>query len=110
MRAYLINPHDQTITEVDYSGDYCQIYDLIECQTFDVARINDRGDVIYVDDEGMFHNSEFFDLPGYSQPLAGLGLVLGTNDEGESTSPSNLVTLNWLRDQTRFLNLLEVTA
>ena len=35
MKAILINPHKETITEVEYSGNYKEIYDLIDCRTFD---------------------------------------------------------------------------
>jgi hypothetical protein len=46
---------------------------------------------LYVDDEGLYvENQVFFNIKGCSQPLAGRGLILGTDDivvsviEGES--------------------------
>lgn len=89
MKAILINPFARTITEVEYSGNYQQIYDLIDCDTYDCARINRHGDAIFIDDEGLIHEKEqaFFLHADYPEPLAGKGLVLGCDEEGESVSP-----------------------
>lgn len=88
MKAFLIDPSVQTITEVEYSGDYKQIYDLIDCHTFDVVYI-DESHCIYVDDEGLMKPNLFFWLEGLTPtPLAGKALVLGTDDEGESIAPT----------------------
>jgi hypothetical protein len=114
MRAYLINPFKRTITEVDYPGDGepDTIYKMLstpehEVTVFDCARINDRGDGIYVDDEGLFKElTSFFHVSGYHTPLCGCGLVLGTDAEGNSAPPT--VTLDWLRDNVHMLQLVGV--
>lgn len=86
--GYLINPFDRTVTEVPYNGDYNQIYQHIECDTFDVARVNEHGDGIFVDDEGLFREEQrFFWIDSYPQPLAGRGLYMGCDNEGETVSP-----------------------
>lgn len=87
--GYLIDPFAKTITEVEYSGDYKQIYDLIDCECFDVARINGKGDGIFVDDEGLIREKPqaFFIHANYPTPLAGKGFLLGSNDEGDSVTP-----------------------
>jgi len=46
MRGILINPFDQTIKEVVYTGDFREVYVLIECQTFDCVNINYKNIVI----------------------------------------------------------------
>ena len=87
MRALLINPFERTITEVDYSGDFHQIYELIDAHTFDCVRIDDSGGSIFVDDEGLINGKEqtYFAHVNYPQPLAGKGLVLGCDmNTGES--------------------------
>jgi hypothetical protein len=89
MKAYLIDPQAQTIEQVEYSGDYNQIYTLINAPLFTTATFNEAGDTCFVDDEGLFNgDNEFFVISGYPQPLAGRALVLGCDDEGESTEPS----------------------
>jgi hypothetical protein len=52
MKALLINPIEKTIEEVEYNGDYKQIYKYIDASPFGVVDIpND--DTIYIDDEGL---------------------------------------------------------
>jgi len=86
--AYLIDPVTRTVKEVTYNGDYNQIYTLTDCDTFTCVMFNEHSDTIFVDDEGLFKSDQqFFHVQGYPQPLAGKGLILGTNDEGESVSP-----------------------
>ena len=89
MKAILINPKLQTINEINYSGDYKDIYKLTECSTFTcVYPFNLNEDTIYLDDEGLLKPSNYcftfkYDN-GYVQPLMGNALVLGADDEGES--------------------------
>ena len=99
MHAYLIDPFTQTITQVEYSGDYQEIYKLTDCDTFTCVGINEFGDTVFVDDEGLINGKpqEFFMIANYPDPLAGKGLVLGTDDEGDSVSPS--ITLEQLKAQ-----------
>jgi hypothetical protein len=104
MKAFLINPFEKSINEVDYSGDYQDIYKLIDAELFDVVYI-DGNNCIYVDDEGLFKNEQSFFQVGYAM-LAGRGLVLGTDDEGDSISPE--IALEELRKQVKFLSREEV--
>lgn len=108
MKAILINPFDQTVTEVDYSGDFRDIYKLIDAQAFDVARIS-RMDGIFVDDEGLLNApTHFFEHSEYPSPLAGKGLIVGCDDEGESQSCKT--TIEEVKANVRFLNIFQVRA
>ena len=90
MRSFLIDPFKQDITEVAYSGDIEQIYELTDCQTFDVARINRHGDGIFVDDEGLYaEDARFFWHSDYPQPLAGKGMVIGCDMETGESAPTH---------------------
>lgn len=86
MQAILIDTPKQTIEIVDYSGDYKDIYALLGCELFSTVYLEGVGeDTLYVDDEGLYvENQVFFNIKGCPQPLAGRGLILGTDDEGES--------------------------
>lgn len=86
MQAILIDTPKQTIEIVDYSGDYKDIYGLLGCELFTSVYLEGVGqDTLYVDDEGLYvENQVFFNIKGCPQPLAGRGLILGTDDEGES--------------------------
>ena len=107
MRAFLIDPYALDITEVQYNGDYKTIYKLIDADIFTCVTFNEEEDTIFIDDEGMINGKEqaFFRVVGTpsgdSYPLVGKGLVLGTNEDGESVEPK--VTLEKLRKQIQFI-------
>jgi hypothetical protein len=107
MKAILIDPFTRSITEVEYDGDYTKIYSLIDCDTFTLAPINHRGDGIFVDDEGLFKpGQEFFKHANYPQPLAGKGMILGCDEEGDSTEPT--VSLEDTIKAVRFMTIDEI--
>lgn len=107
MRAIHINPHNQTVSEVEYSGDYHDIYKLIDADLFTVV-YTDIGD-IFVDDEGLFKGDQaFFWLRGTPQPLAGHGLVLASDDEGETIGCT--ADLEYVRKNIVFGNPYELMA
>ena len=112
MKAILIDPMFETVQEVEYSGDYKDIYKLIGFQNvymndkklmtgytpraFDVVRIPVGLDGIYVDDEGLYAELQFRWEYRYSRmhppiQLVNKGLVLGCDDEGDSISPDSTV-------------------
>ena len=71
MRAILIDPFTETITEVEYSGDFKQIYNLINCNTFTVSAISDADD-LFLDDEGLLKDNRYIlgeDIPLQVKPL-----------------------------------------
>jgi len=110
MKAYLINPFAREVTEVEYSGDFEQIYDFLGgVRCFTCVTINQEGDGVFVDDEGLFNgDNEFFTVTGYPEPLAGFGLVLGCDPEGESVAPA--LTLEDLRDRVKFWDRWEIIS
>ena len=86
MKAILINPKLQTINEINYSGDFKDIYKLTECSTLTcVYPFNLNADTIYLDDEGLLKQSNYcFTFRcdnGYNPPLMGNALILGTDEE-----------------------------
>ena len=84
MKAILIDPFDQCVSEVDYNGDYKEIYKLTNCRSFDCVRLDDTNDM-YVDDAGLLRNpNRYFKMDG--RTIAGYGLILSHNDEGESVA------------------------
>jgi hypothetical protein len=104
MKAFLINPFDKTVSEVDYDGQLESIYRLIDASPFSTVNINDQGDVIILDDEGLYRETQaFYTIEGYVTPLAGRGLVLGTDlSNGESIEPQG-ETLETLQRKVIFL-------
>ena len=82
----------------------------VDAHTFDVARLNAKGDGIYVDDEGLYaEDQRFFQHKFYPSPLAGKGLVLGCDmDTGESASAS--MTLEQLVDDIEWVMPIRVNG
>ena len=77
MKAILINPFNQTITEVEYSGNFKEIYKLIDCSTFDCINI-DNDNTLFVDDEGLLQENRYFHWKDYTN-LAGKALIIGVD-------------------------------
>lgn len=126
MKAFLINPFAQTLTEVDYaSEDFHAIYPLLSrpespVKTFATVGVyrnyypaGHDADTVFVDDEGLLNwgakQQQFFAIESESgewRPLAGMGLWTGTDLEGETIAPS--FTLAQAQAAVRFLSHTEV--
>ena len=86
MKSILIDVKKQEVKEVEHDDTLASIYKHVDCGTFDVVRI-DRVNSIYIDDEGLFvEDQQFFNYEGTKDTvtLAGNGLVLGVDDEGDT--------------------------
>ena len=100
MRTILIDPATQTVTELEFTGNYKKIQETIECRCFDVVHIDGPDqEAIFIDDEGLLKGSGFvFEFNGH--PLVGKGLIMGCDNEGEAigtTLPIENITsqINW---------------
>ena len=99
IKGLLINPEDESITEIEIrKGGGClqDLYDKIGCDCVDcirhgiiltLSRVNKKDD-IWIDDEGMLKADQrpFWRLPLYQQDIAGRGVVLSVDDEGDCIS------------------------
>jgi hypothetical protein len=86
--GFLIDPGARSITPWSYNGDWRTIAPAIRIgqSPFTIVEIG-GGDVIYVDDDGLLKPLDwFFAIKGGHQPFAGCGLVLGSDEEGETVS------------------------
>ena len=107
MRAILINTKNKTVTEVEYTGDYRNIYTHIEANCFDLLRIT-RADAIYVDDNGLLndkgHTHGFFRYgerdKDNGRVLAGFGLILAHDGAGECVDTD--LTLEYVKARVQF--------
>jgi len=93
-KAILINAKAQTVTQVEVGEGIQDIYKHLNCHTFDVVNlgcsvgcyVDDEGllKAAYIDDDGEKHNMNGFRFKGKDTPIMGNGLIMGTNNEGES--------------------------
>lgn len=102
MKAFLIDAKNHSVSEVQTTGGLDATRRLIGCRLITAVNLNNHGDSLILDDEGLFVEDQvFFALLPFGDYYAGNGLVLGTNlANGESTSPR--MTLDQVRARVVF--------
>jgi hypothetical protein len=103
MKAILIDPFTRTVSEHNHSGDWRDISKTIRCGLFCVVYLNNMGDTLYLDDEGLYApDQKYFRLPSrYPEMLAGRGLILGADDMGDSTDC--LISVEEIEDEIKWV-------
>jgi len=95
-RAYLVDPTTKLISQV-FIKDYMDIQRHIGCDMFTMACRLDNDDVLYVDDNGLIDNKTqdyFAMLDVYQAPLAGRGLLVGSDAQGgDADARTNILDL-----------------
>lgn len=110
MKAFLLDPalaltdEGGPITEIDYSGDWREINTLIGSRCFTAVYLP-NGDTMYVDDEGLLGGPTHFIHCSFGPILAGRGLILGADDEGDSIAPQH-TTREWIEENFFFSDTL----
>ncbi|NGP52006.1 hypothetical protein [Thioalkalivibrio sp. XN8] len=103
MHAYLINPFQQTIEQVEIEPSLDAIRELVGYQTIDSDEIARSDDRLFFDEECFIRSQP---QPGRFRldtlpPVAGIGMVVGGGpDEGTLASPG--LTLDELKDRVQF--------
>lgn len=82
MRAILIDPFTQTLTEHELLEEKPRddIKRLLDCEYTDFVYVIPKH-FLLVDEMGLHKPNKYFLLRGYGQPLAGKGLVIGKTPE-----------------------------
>lgn len=96
IKAILIDPFTETVSQVTLVDTKLQTYyHLLGCDLITIAGLADGVDMI-LDDEGLLKDSKsqaYFKIGIGSQPFAGKGLIVGTDEEGNTVSvPENITT------------------
>ena len=109
-KAILIDPFTETIMDVTLVDTKLQtIKNLIDCEIITVAGIGTsnqyRGIDLILDDEGLLKDSEhqaYFKYGIQSQPYAGKALMVATDDEGETVSLPESITVEKVSEKVIF--------
>ena len=113
IKAILIDPFALTVSEVEYDGDdYKQIYRFLShrvqpVDTFKLASIDmlKDHDGMFVDDNELPNGPvRLFQMGGGNPPVAGKGLIVGSDEEGSQSHATPLVLV---RAATVFLHLTD---
>lgn len=84
MKGVLVDPYKRTIENVEV-GDWRDIQKHLQCNIFCSGGYDEGGDAIYVNDEGLYEETEFWYAPEiYPYPYAGRVLFLGIDAGGNS--------------------------
>lgn len=108
--GFLIDPVAMQITKIKLPGqsrdNLSTMYKAIGCDLVEPVYMNRERDAVFVDEEGLLKNpTMFFYIKDFHQPLAGRGVVVGCDSEGETISPRK-VTLEWLQANTAFVKMV----
>ena len=84
VKAIVIDPFNQQVYEKEIGQDHLPDMKAIVGGYIEAAGRFDNGDVLFVNEEGLFKkNQKFFNVSELSpSPLAGVGFVLGHDEEG----------------------------
>lgn len=107
IKAILINSENKTITEVLHDGTLASIYRLIGngCTTFTCPVNFANEDSLYCDDESLLRTEDIkggFVMDGWSYPIVGNALILGTDAEGDSVDAKT--DIDTLSEEVIFIN------
>lgn len=101
MKAYKVDATLNTITAVEISDDFRDISKQIGCDLFcSAARLN-RGDVLFVDDEGWLNGKVKRAFFFRGRLFAGNGLFVGGTRDGETASVK--VSIEEIKAQLEFM-------
>jgi phage-related protein len=106
-KAIKIDSEKRIIEEVEIGDSFQDLYPAIgnNCSTFTVPMYFDNGDALFCDDEAHLRPDQIkggFIMIGWSYPIVGNGIILGTNEEGESTDYAS--SIESLQTKVLFLN------
>lgn len=88
IKAIYIDSIAQTVEPVEVDGSLANYYSLIRGDIMDgiYPSVLARGDILYVDDEGLINgkHTTAFKIGDYPQPLLGSGVIVGSTADGDS--------------------------
>lgn len=85
IRAILIDTYNDRVSEVRLRPDLGDYYEHLKCDVITSGLRFQNGDVLFVDDMGLLKRPKhFFRLAGVDYDFAGNGLIVGTDDFGET--------------------------
>ena len=104
MKAILINAVDRTVVEVQVTktNTLADWYKLLCVEMVEIAHYLTEHDQLIVDEEGLLKDVTVgFDFRGCGQDfLAGNGLIVGTDEDGEAVDCD--ATVEEIKDKVRF--------
>lgn len=106
MKAYHINATAKAITAVDYET----LADLQRLVGGDIETAHrfTGGDVVFVNDEGLFKYQDFFIINGAHQPFAGNGVLVGRERHNSIRTRDPKISIEGLRELVTFASRFKI--
>lgn len=115
MNAYLIDPSARTITPIDIeaSGDGAMLrslYEHMQCTDIEaVYPLNAEGDVLYVDEHGKYHPTDYFLCRLWPhEVLTGRAVWIGVDGKGGNCAPA--MPLDYVEAHISWMKLMKGNA
>jgi hypothetical protein len=110
MRAIIVNSQERSVSEADIDGSLKSLQNIVGGLIDTVyPGLEHTGHHAYVNDEGLLNNPQhFFMLKDGHQPLAGNGVIL--SDDGEGNEAPCTLPLDWVKDRVEFMDVREALA
>ena len=112
MKAILLNPSTQTVTEVNHDNTLDSIYNHLDCRTFTTFAMSHEKmgcskNFAYCDDEGLLQSGivSATKFKGYSSPIVGNVLFVG-DAFGESRDTT--LSVDEVKDMVESYGLLDL--
>jgi hypothetical protein len=105
IKGILIDTQNKQIKEVQIESEKFleQCYELIGCQLVECISQFDGVHDLWVDEEGLFNETDFFVVEGYPQPIRGNGIIFGIDKE-EFDSCSHTTSVEEVSEKVIFCN------
>jgi hypothetical protein len=105
-KAILINSENKTLSYIQLSDDYRDIYSAIgnNCNMFCCPVTFENMDTIYADDESLLRFDDIkggFIMEDWHSPIIGNAIILGTDNEGESVDCKT--TIEQIQPKIKFI-------
>jgi hypothetical protein len=117
IRAILIDPVNQSITETELESDaggmttLRSIYKATDCDCITTVRLGGDRNItfdMYLDDMGLYREEQFFfDIAGYGHTLAGKAVITGTNQGGDTVALPRGITVDMIAQKVTFRGKME---
>lgn len=110
IRAILIDATKQEVreTSLEKQNTLAGMYKEIGCDLVTAAVILENEDTLLVDDEGLLKDPfSFFIFDGFHSPLAGNGILIGTNPESGETIDAKY-SVEEIRRRVTFFNANQI--
>ena len=88
MQVIKIDPYNKEVYAIESDmTKLSNIYEELNCSMFTMVRLDEYNDLL-LDDCGLLKSNSFFAIEGYPSALAGYGLIVSHDEDGETIESS----------------------